>query len=93
MLRFLPLAYLPLALAPLRLHKGRAFVSMLAIVLGVAMGYAIQIINRAAVAEMEQAVQTLSGSADLEVRGPRGGFDEDLYAQLARRAEVLMLEP
>ena len=93
LLRFLPLAYLPLALAPLRLHKGRAFVSMLAIALGVAMGYAIQIINRAAVAEMEQAVQTLSGSADLEVRGPRGGFDEDLYAQLARRAEVAVASP
>ena len=91
LLRFLPLALL--ALAPLRLHKGRAFASLLAISLGVAMGYAIQIINRAALAEMEQAVQTLSGAADLEVRGPRTGFVEALYAQLARRADVAVASP
>ena len=93
LLRFLPLAYLPLALAPLRLHKGRAFVSMLAIALGVAMGYAIQIINRAALGEMEQAVQTLSGAADLEVRGPRSGFDETVYAQLARMPGIAVASP
>jgi putative ABC transport system permease protein len=87
------LRFLPLALAPMRLHKGRAVASLLAIALGVAMGYAIQLINRSAAAEMQQAVQTLSGVADLEVRGPRNGFDEALYAQLARRADVAVASP
>ncbi len=66
---------------------------MLAIALGVAMGYAIQIINRAALAEMEQAVQTLSGAADLEVRGPRAGFDETIYARLARMPGIAVASP
>ncbi|MEI6301459.1 MAG: FtsX-like permease family protein [Betaproteobacteria bacterium] len=87
------LRFLPLALAPVRLHKGRALASMLAIALGVAMGYAIQIINRAALAEMEQAVQTLSGAADLEVRGPRAGFDETIYARLARMPGIAVASP
>ena len=66
---------------------------MLAIALGVALGYAIQMINRAALVEMEQAVQTLSGAADLEVRGPRTGFDEALYVRLARRPEIAIASP
>ncbi len=66
---------------------------MLAIALGVAMGYAIQIINRAALGEMEQAVQTLSGAADLEVRGPRTGFDETVYARLARMPGIAVASP
>jgi putative ABC transport system permease protein len=90
-LRFLP--FLVLALAPLRLHKGRALASLLAIALGVAMGYAIQLINRAALSEMEQAVQTLSGAADFEVRGPRGGFDEGVYVRLARLPGIAVASP
>ncbi len=87
------LRFFPLAMAPIRLQRGRALASLTAIALGVAMGYAIQIINRAAVAEMEQAVQTLSGTADLEVRGPRGGFDESVYATLSRREDIAVASP
>src|SRR5436190_17258078 len=65
-----------LLLAPLSQHKGRFALSVLAIALGVALGYAVQLINHAAISEFAAAVQTLSGEADLAVRGPRAGFDE-----------------
>jgi len=75
-----------LLLAPLSQHKGRLALSVLAIALGVALGYAVQLINQAAINEFAAAVQTLSGEADLAVRGPRAGFDESLYPRLAKAA-------
>src|SRR5207247_8591400 len=77
-----------LLLAPLSQHKGRLALSVLAIALGVALGYAVQLINHAAISEFAAAVQTLSGEADLAVRGPRPGFDESLYPRLARLPAV-----
>ena len=73
-----------------RLH---AALGMLAIALGVALGYAVQLINATAVNELTQGVRTLSGDADLEVRGPRSGFDEGLYPVLARMPEVAVASP
>jgi len=82
-----------LLLAPLSRHKGRLALSVLAIALGVALGYAVQLINQAALNEFAAAVQTLSGEADLVVRGPRAGFDEALYPRLARLPEVAVASP
>src|SRR6058998_2517547 len=82
-----------LLLAPLSQHKGRFALSVLAIALGVALGYAVQLINHAAISEFAAAVQTLSGEADLAVRGPRAGFDESLYPRLARLPEVAVASP
>src|SRR5229473_1721425 len=82
-----------LLLAPLSQHKGRLALSVLAIALGVALGYAVQLINQAAINEFAAAVQTLSGEADLAVRGPRAGFDESLYPRLASLPEVAVASP
>jgi putative ABC transport system permease protein len=82
-----------LFLAPLAQHKGRLAVSVLAIALGVALGYAVQLINAVALAEFSQAVRALSGEADLEIRGPRSGFDEMLYARIARLPQVVVASP
>ena len=82
-----------LFLAPIAEHKGRSILSIIAIALGVALGYAVQLINQTAVNEFTQAVQALSGQADLEVRGPRSGFDESLYPLLARMPEVAVASP
>src|SRR6266705_2494138 len=73
-----------LLLAPILQHRGRLALSLLAIALGVALGYAVQLVNHAAINEFAAAVQTLFGEADLVVRGPRAGFDESLYPSLAR---------
>ena len=53
----------------------------------------MQLISAAAVNELGQGVQFLSGAADLQVRGPRGGFDEAIYPQLARMPEVAIASP
>ena len=82
-----------LLLAPLAEHKGRSLLSVIAIALGVALGYAVQLINQVAVNEFSQAVQALSGQADLEVRGARSGFDEALYPVVAQMPEVAVASP
>src|ERR1700693_690364 len=64
-------------------NKARSVLSVLAIALGVALGYAVQLITGAAVNELALGVQFLSGDADLQVRGPRSGFDEAVYPGLA----------
>ena len=66
---------------------------MLAIALGVALGYAVQLITQSAVNELALGVQVLSGEADLQVRGPRNGFDEALYPELSRLPEVAVTSP
>jgi putative ABC transport system permease protein len=71
----------------------RTALAVLAIALGVALGYAVQLINAAAVNELTQGVQMLSGDADLEVRGPRGGFPEAIFPDLARMADVAVASP
>jgi putative ABC transport system permease protein len=74
-------------------NKTRSSLSVLAIALGVALGYAVQLITGAAVNELALGVQFLSGDADLQVRGPRGGFDEAVYPELARLPEVAVASP
>jgi len=68
-------------------------VSVLAIALGVALGYAVHLVNQVAVSEFAQAVQTLSGEADLVIRGPQTGFDERLYATIAADQDVAVASP
>jgi uncharacterized membrane protein YbhN (UPF0104 family) len=50
-------------------NRTRTVLSVLAIALGVALGYAVQLINSAAVNELAQGVKTLSGDADLKFVG------------------------
>ncbi len=83
----------PILLAPLWRKKGRALVSVTTIALGVALGYAVELINRTAANEFGQALYTLSGDADLTVRGARAGFDETLYPPIAQLPEVAVASP
>ncbi len=88
-----PLAVRPFLLSGVRQNLGRFLISLLAIALGVALGYAVQLINRTAANEFAQALYTLSGDADLTVRGARAGFDEALYPPIARLPEVAVASP
>ena len=76
-----------------RQFPGRVAISVLAIALGVALGFAVQIINASAVGEMAQAARVLSGDADLTLRGAREGFDESLYPLVARLPAVAAISP
>jgi putative ABC transport system permease protein len=74
-------------------NRARGVLAVLAIALGVALGYAIQLITHSAVNELALGVQTLSGDADLQVHGPKNGFDERLYGQIARLSEIAAASP
>ena len=73
--------------------RGRTLLAVVAIAFGIALGYAVELINRAAVGELTAGLAMLAGDADLEVRGPRAGFDETLYPALARDADVAVASP
>src|SRR5258706_5048757 len=73
--------------------RGRTLLSILGIAVGVALGFAVHLINRAAANELAAGVRTLAGAADLEVRGGRAGFPKALYAQLARLPGVAVASP
>ncbi|HXE39655.1 MAG TPA: FtsX-like permease family protein [Azonexus sp.] len=83
----------PVFLGSLARRRLATLFSGAAIVLGVALGMAVQAVHEAALAEFAHSLQTLAGEADLQVVGPRGGFDENLYAVLAARPEVAAASP
>ena len=71
----------------------RALLSVVGIALGVALGFGVHLMNRAAVDELAAAVRALAGDADLEVRGGRSGYDESLYIEIARLPGVAVASP
>jgi putative ABC transport system permease protein len=82
-------------LSVLAAHRPRArwLLSAAGIALGVALGYGVHLVNRAAVEEVTAAVRSVAGEADLEVRGGRSGFPESLYPKLARLPGVELASP
>jgi putative ABC transport system permease protein len=83
----------PVFLGSLARRKATTLFSFIAIVLGVALGMAVQAVHEAALAEFGRGLAAIAGQADLQVVGPRGGFDETVYARLAARPEVLEASP
>ena len=83
----------PVFLGSLARRRMATLFSFVAIVLGVALGMAVQAVHEAALGEFGRGLRTLAGDADLQVVGPRGGFDEALYAVLAGRPEVADASP
>jgi putative ABC transport system permease protein len=82
-----------LLLGEWRAHPLRAAVAIGAIALGVALGFAIHLINAAAFNEFTAAANSLSGQADLQVRGRQPLFDENLYPLLAQHDGVALASP
>ena len=76
-----------------RRPPGRLLLSAVGIALGVALGYGVHLVNRAAVRDVAAAVRSVAGEADLEVRGGRSGFAEALYVRIARLPGVAAASP
>jgi len=76
-----------------RRARGRMALSIAGITLGVALGYGVHLVNRAAVSDVAAAVRSLAGEADLEVRGARSGFAEALYPRIAQLPGVAVASP
>ena len=71
----------------------RALIALLAVALGVALGSAVYLINAAALDQFNQATRRITGAADLIVRAPAAGFDEQLFVRLARNPAVAQASP
>ena len=74
-------------------HRTQAVVAIIAIALGVTLGFSIHLINAAAFNEFSAAARTISGQSDLQVRSPQATFDESLYPLLAQHAGVELANP
>lgn len=77
----------------LRQHPWRTATALAAIMLGVALGFAVHVINQSALDEFSRAVRTVSGQPDLELRAMRGGLPEALYGSIADQPEVSLAAP
>jgi putative ABC transport system permease protein len=82
-----------LLLGEWRAHPLRALVAIAAIAVGISLGFAIHLINAAAFNEFSAAVKSLSGVADIQVRGSEAFFDETIYPALAQRDGVVVASP
>jgi putative ABC transport system permease protein len=78
---------------PMRHAPGRTALAVVAIALGVALGFAIYLINRVAADEVSLAARSLFGMADLAVEATGDGFDEDLYPIVARVPGIEVASP
>ena len=82
-----------LAIGEWRAHPVRALTAIAAIAIGVALGFAIHLVNAAALNEFTTAVHSLSGQADIQVAGTESTFDEAVYPALAGLPEVAVASP
>src|SRR5712664_4592872 len=75
-------------------HPARVIVAALAIAVGVALGFAVHLINASALNEFARAIKTVNGDAELQVHAVTPlGFDEALYPKLARLAGIAGASP
>ncbi|MEY2925720.1 MAG: hypothetical protein RL367_197, partial [Pseudomonadota bacterium] len=66
-----------------RQHPGRIAIAVIAIAVGVALGFAVHLINGSALTAFGQAVNTVNGAADLHIKAASSlGFDENLYPRI-----------
>ena len=77
-----------------RWHPARLALTAVAIAVGVALGFAVHLVNGSALASFDRAVRGVNGAADLAVRASTPlGFDERLYPRVATAAGVADASP
>ena len=77
----------------LRHHPWRSATAVLAVMLGVALAFAVHLINASALDEFSGAVRAVNGQADLSLQGASGALDESIYPRLALREDVAVAHP
>ena len=83
----------PLMWREWRHHPWRHGVALLAVALGVALAFSVHLINNSALAEFSSAVRAANGAPDLTLRGPRAGFDDNLFERVASDPAVSTASP
>lgn len=74
-------------------HVWRSAAAAVAVMLGVALAFAVHLINASALSEFSSAVRSVNGQPDLELRAISGDMDEALYARVAAHPAVHMASP
>ncbi|MDB5685601.1 MAG: hypothetical protein JWR77_190, partial [Rhizorhabdus sp.] len=83
-----------LILSEWRAHPARVILTMLAIAIGVALGFAVHLVNHSALSSFDEAMTSVNGAADLQVKAASPlGFDEMLYPKVAMVAGVADASP
>ena len=77
----------------LRHHPWRTAAAVLAVLLGVALAFSVQLINASALSEFAGAVRSVNGQPDLELRSAQGPFDEALFERIANDRAVTVASP
>jgi putative ABC transport system permease protein len=89
-----PRLLVTLLLAQWRHHPGQALLALLAIALGVALAFAVHLINASALAEFGQAVRAVNGQPDAVLRPAEGTrLDEAAYPRAALHPQVALASP
>lgn len=78
---------------PLLRSPGRTALTIGVIALGVALGFAVYLINRSAADEVSRAARSLFGLADFAIEANVGALDENLYPQVARIPGIAAVSP
>ena len=77
----------------LRHHPWQNAAAVAAVMLGVALAFAVQLINTSALDEFAQGLRSVNGQPDIEFRGLGGRVDESLYPRLAIHPDVAHASP
>ncbi|MES2583881.1 MAG: ABC transporter permease [Pseudomonadota bacterium] len=80
----------------LRKHPWRNAAAVVSVMLGVALAFAVHVINASALDEFAQAVRSVGGQPDLELRartGATAGINDALLARMARHPDVALASP
>jgi len=77
-----------------RFHPARFVTTAVAIAVGVALGFAVHLVNGSALSSFDGAMRGVSGAAELSIRGTSPlGFDERVYPRVATTTGVSDASP
>ncbi|MES2973563.1 MAG: FtsX-like permease family protein [Pseudomonadota bacterium] len=74
-------------------HPWRNLAAVAAVMLGVALAFSVHLINASALSEFSNAVRSVNGQPDLELRAVRGSFDETVFRRVAGHPQVAAASP
>jgi putative ABC transport system permease protein len=74
-------------------HPWRTLAAAAAVMLGVALAFSVHLINASALSEFSQAVRSVNGQPDLELRAVQGSFDETIFEKVATHPQVEVASP
>lgn len=77
----------------LRRHPWRSMAAIVAVMLGVALALAVHLINASALDEFAQAIRSVNGQPDVEIRAMQGSLAQELYADMAAMPSILRASP